>query len=341
MAEHRTVRTPTDDEYDELRRMKRQEVGRVAVRAHIILLSARGHSAQEIADIHNVTDPMVYKWMTRFDEEGPEGLFDRERPGRPRKIDEEVEEEIMRILEGTPIDEGYDATRWTAGRIASHLENELDVDVHPETVRKALKRLNFSWTRPRRSLPEDPDFDERMREIDEVIANAGAETTLLFEDETTLKRFPVLRRMWQPVGGQREVDVPKQNGSFALYGALDVLTGETITQAYEKGHSDYTVMFLDLIEAQTEGRVVLFWDHATWHTSKQVQRWLDEHERIEVMLLPKRSPRTNPMEDLWRILKNLIAACLERSLDTLKASCRAFFDALSPTRALQITGLAD
>jgi transposase len=107
------------------------------------------------------------------------------------------------------------------------------------------------------------------------------------------------------------------------------------------------VSFLDLIEARTEGRVVLFWDHACgcnirrWHTSKQVQRWLDEHERIEVMLLPKRSPRTNPMEDLWRVLKNLIAACLERSLDTLKASCRAFFDALSPTRALQITGLAD
>ena len=41
--------------------MTQQEVGRVAVRAHIILLSARGHSAQEIADIHNVTDPMVYR----------------------------------------------------------------------------------------------------------------------------------------------------------------------------------------------------------------------------------------------------------------------------------------
>jgi DNA-binding CsgD family transcriptional regulator len=61
MASHRTVRTPTDDEYAELRRMKRQEVGRVAVRAHIVLLSARGYSAYEIADLHDVTDPMVYR----------------------------------------------------------------------------------------------------------------------------------------------------------------------------------------------------------------------------------------------------------------------------------------
>jgi hypothetical protein len=46
---HRTVREPTDEERDQLKRMKRQEVGRVSVRAHIILLSSRGYSAPKIA----------------------------------------------------------------------------------------------------------------------------------------------------------------------------------------------------------------------------------------------------------------------------------------------------
>jgi hypothetical protein len=32
-------------------------------------------------------------------------------------------------------------------------------------------------------------------------------------------------------------------------------------------------------------------------------------------LLPVRSPETNPMEDLWRELKEQVAACLERSLE--------------------------
>ena len=36
----RTVRKPTDEEHDRLKRMKRQEAGRVSVRAHIILLSS-------------------------------------------------------------------------------------------------------------------------------------------------------------------------------------------------------------------------------------------------------------------------------------------------------------
>jgi transposase len=147
---HRSVRKPGDEEIAELRRMKRQEVGRVAVRAHIILLSSRGYSASEIADIHDVTDPMVYKWLDRFDKEGPSGLYDRKRDGRPKKITEEVEEEIERLLEEDPTEEGENATRWTTDRIAEHLDRELDVDVHPETVRDALSRLEYSWTRPRR-----------------------------------------------------------------------------------------------------------------------------------------------------------------------------------------------
>ena len=71
---------------------ERQAVGRVATRAHLILLSNRGHPAPEIADLHGVTHPMVYKWIGRFDEEGPSGLYDREREGRPPKVDEEAEE---------------------------------------------------------------------------------------------------------------------------------------------------------------------------------------------------------------------------------------------------------
>ncbi len=168
--------------------MKRQEVGRVAVRAHIVLLSSRGRSASEIARIHDVTGPMVYKWFDRFDEEGPSGLYDRDRDGRPKKITEEVEAEIERLLEGDPTDEGDNATRWTTDRVAEHLDQELGANVHPETVRDALDRLEYSWTRPRRELPPtDPEaYRKRLAAIVEAVAEADEETSVLVEDETIL-----------------------------------------------------------------------------------------------------------------------------------------------------------
>lgn len=336
---HRTVRPPTDPERAELKRMKCQEVGRVAMRAHMMLLSDRGLSAFEIAELHDVTHPTVYKWIGRFDAEGPEGLFDRDREGRPPKIDEEAQAEIERLLETDPTEEGENATRWTTPRLAKHLDEELGIDVHPETVRDALKRLEYSWTRPRRQLQKGPDYEERLALLAETVATADPETTLLFADETEIKRFPPLRRMWQPVGEQRAVWVPEKNDDFALYGALDICTGETYTRAFERERSEHTIGFLESLKAQTTGKVLLIWDQASWHTSQQVESFLEKTQRFETLLLPKRAPETNPMENLWRELKRQVAACLERSLGALLASCRRYFETLSPKQALRTAGI--
>ncbi len=338
---HRTVREPTDTELEELRRMKRQEIGRVSTRAHIILLSNRGYSAPRIANIHDVTGPMVYKWMDRFDEEGPSGLYDRDREGRPPKIDEEVEQEIERFIEENPAEKGENATRWTAGRIAEHLDRELGVDVHPETVREALNRLDYSWTRPRRKLPPtDPEaYKERLEAIVQAVSRAGPDASVLVEDETTIKRFPPLRRQWQPVGEQRPVMVPTSNDDFTFCGTLDLTSGTTHVRAYDKGRSDYTIQYLESLLQATTGEVLLIWDQAKWHTSKKVRKWLDKHDRIETHLLPVRSPDTNPMEDLWRELKEQVAACLERSLDTLLESAKQYLANLSGKQALCTAGL--
>ncbi|MCS3614089.1 helix-turn-helix domain-containing protein [Salinibacter ruber] len=82
--EQKTVRSPTDEEQEELDRLMSSAVGRVALRAQMISLSARGFSAPEIAQIHDCAEATVYKWIDRFDEEGPSGLYDREREGRPK-----------------------------------------------------------------------------------------------------------------------------------------------------------------------------------------------------------------------------------------------------------------
>ncbi len=262
---------------------------------------------------------MVYKWTGRFDEEAPSGLYDRDREGRPPKIDEEVEQEIERLLEQNPTERGENTTRWTTDRIAEHLERKLDVDAHPLAVRDALNRLDYSWTRPRRKLPPTGSeaYRERLEAIVEAVSQAGREASVLARGETTIKRFPPLRRQSRPVGEQRPVMVPESNEDFTFCGTLDLTSGATHARAYEKGRSDYTTDCLESVLKKTTGRVLLIWDQAKWHTSGKVRQWLDRHDRIETHLLPVRSPDTNPMEDLWRELSGRVAARLERSLDTL------------------------
>lgn len=66
---------------------------------------------------------------------------------------EEAKEELKRLLESAPPEEEENASRWTAPRLARRLREELGVEVHPETARRALRRLGFSPTRPRRQHP--------------------------------------------------------------------------------------------------------------------------------------------------------------------------------------------
>ena len=146
--------------------------------------------------------------------------------------------------------------------------------------------------------------------------------------------------MWMRVGEQRSVEVPEANGKFVLYGALDVLTGKVLAETHPKGRSDYTKDFLTSLLSEVEGKILLVWDNASWHTSKAVGKLIEKHERLEVLALPTRSPQANPIEDLWRRLKNSVAANLERSLDALRAACREFFERLTPEQALRTAGLA-
>lgn len=45
------ARQPTDEEWQELKRMTRQEVGRVSQRAEMVLLSVRRKTVREISDL--------------------------------------------------------------------------------------------------------------------------------------------------------------------------------------------------------------------------------------------------------------------------------------------------
>ena len=119
------VRQPTDEERKELERMVRQEIGRVSQRAQMILLSARRKKVPEIADTFDVCLPTVRFWIRRFDESGPDGLYDRPRSGRPRKITDEVRSMVVQLMQEDPQQEGYLATFWTVAMLALALTRKL------------------------------------------------------------------------------------------------------------------------------------------------------------------------------------------------------------------------
>src|SRR6476660_4189642 len=75
--------TLADGQRAELEEESRRAVGRVALRAQMVLLAARGHSVPQIAAIHACGEDVVRLWLHRYRARGVAGLRDLPRSGRP------------------------------------------------------------------------------------------------------------------------------------------------------------------------------------------------------------------------------------------------------------------
>jgi transposase len=84
-------------------------------------------------------------------------------PGRPRQIDEDGEALLSRVMGKNPKKLGYGFTRWTVANLGQHLYAHLHIQVHPETVRRAVKRLGYRYKRPKLSLKHKQDPHEVRR----------------------------------------------------------------------------------------------------------------------------------------------------------------------------------
>jgi len=339
----RYVRDLTDKERDELERMAQQEVGRVALRAHLILLSSRGYAVQQIEDIQQITNITVYKWLDRFEAEGPAGLYDEDRSGRPAKMDERGMQVLAEAIEQAPVSLGYNFTTWTLPLLASHLKQQMGLDVSIETVRQALAELGYCWGRPRWAAPAADDAEQQavQAQIDATLADLSAGDNLFYIDETEFKRLPVLRGMWMRCGQQARIPTLKRNAAFVLYGAFNPISGDHLHARFDRMVSAHTCTFLQQIaDAYPTGHIILVWDGASFHTSNLVNAWLDAHPRFHVIQLPPTTPQMNPVEDIWRHLKQRVASNLNRALDALEHACHCFFRQHSGPALKQLAGVS-
>lgn len=92
----------------ELERRSRSQTlpARVVKRAKMILLCAEGVPLRQIAGRVSISEHQVTMWRRRFLAEGLDGLADRPRPGRPRRLghDERVEIAAIATSERDPDD---------------------------------------------------------------------------------------------------------------------------------------------------------------------------------------------------------------------------------------------
>lgn len=332
------ARQPTDEEHRELERMVRQEVGRVSQRARLVLLSARGKRVPELANLFELSRATVRFWLHRFDAFGPVGLYDQERSGRPRKVTSEVQDMLQWMIQADPAQEGYPATLWTVAMLTVALAERMQTTFSISALRQALHTMGLSWGRPRLGMPDkvDPEKAPKQWRMAYAIVTASPETVVLYVDESRLHLLPLVRAMWHWVGQQVRIPTPGTNVTRALFGALNIHSGQWTYLVRERMRKEDFIVFLEhLLLVYADVPIILIVDNYSSHTAHLVRDWLAGQTRLQLYYLPKYCSHLNPVEAIWLRLKGKIAGDrLHGSIQCLLQTVDNFFAQMSPERAL-------
>jgi transposase len=138
----------TQTQRDELSHLSHQAIGRVALRAHMVLLSDRGFTVPQIALIHACGQDVVRTWLHRYEREGIAGLEDEPRSGRPTR-DPLAEPIVDAQASQSPLCSGHVQTCWTVCLLTAFLATRFHLVLSCSSIRRLLHRTGWRWARPR------------------------------------------------------------------------------------------------------------------------------------------------------------------------------------------------
>jgi transposase len=279
----------------------------VRLRAHVVLLLlADGYTWAVIARVLFCSTATIARWKQRFEAGGVGALLDERRGRRAARLVGWALVLVQWVTTLTPREFGYCRSRWSCATLALVLYDEGGVRASAEAVRRALRRADLVWRRPRPVLgPADGQRRWKLRKIRELLRDLPPDEAAVFQDEVDLNLNPDVGCMWMRRGRQAEVVTPGTNVKRYLSGSMSWRTGELVVTEGTRRNAELFVRHLDDLRRRfRHHRVVhVVCDNARFHTaagSRLVRAYLAEHgDRVVLHCLPAYGPQDNPVERVW------------------------------------------
>jgi transposase len=141
----------TAEEDDMLREAEQdpQLRAKIRQRAQVLRLSNQGWKVGQIAAYTGRSDTSIGRDFDRWERSGVAGLADRPPPGNSSILGEADRTFLCERL--------AEERTWNAPQLADALVEQLKVRVNPETIRRHLHEMNYSWKRTRYVPTHAPD----------------------------------------------------------------------------------------------------------------------------------------------------------------------------------------
>jgi len=132
----------------------------------VAIIYKRGPSVPMIAEWLDTREQTIYRWFDRLEAEPVHrAVRDRQRPGRPPKLDDADRAAFREAVQNPPSAAGYDRAAWSTDLAQRFLEEELDTEYSRRHVQRLLNDAGLtcgtSQSQPPTADGDDPPNPEK------------------------------------------------------------------------------------------------------------------------------------------------------------------------------------
>ncbi len=249
------------------------------VRQAQALLDARaGLPNEEIGRRHGVSANTVRAWRGGFTQRGVAGVGVIAK-GRGRKswLPDGIVAEVVRVtLTETPDDT---STHWSTRTLAKRL------GIGKDAVAKIWQDHQLKpWKVEGFKISTDPDFEAKLVDVVGLYLNPPEKAVVFsFDEKTQCQALDRTQPSLPMVRGRAKTMTHdyKRHGTVDLFAALNVATGQTITQCRKRHAAADVLAFFKIVDKTVprseEIHVVL--DNLSAHKAPEITQWLDHPRR--------------------------------------------------------------
>jgi len=124
--------------------LKQTKEARVFRRAQAVREVVAGHHINAVSEAFHLANSALRTWVQRFAQEGPQGLRDRPRSGRPSKVTCELAQHLNRLIDQDPLQHGALHSQGSCRELAAVLARETGVHLGRASVRGVLKKTRMA-----------------------------------------------------------------------------------------------------------------------------------------------------------------------------------------------------
>jgi putative transposase len=281
-------------------------------RAIAVRMRLKNYSRDQVAELLNVGPDYVTKWTSIFKQEGVVGLT----MGYQGSNGYLSKAERTEVIEWLTRQE-----QWSLDDLIQHLKTGYQVVYQSkQSYYELLEQAKLSWKKVQSDNPKkDPaQVAAKRTELTTYFAQhrpkiLSGQRIILFVDECHLLWKNICGYGWGAIGQPLTTPISNGKQKQTYYGALNLMTGQTLLKALPKGDTEATLKFLDFLRANfPDHQLTLIWDGATYHRSDPLRDYLDtlnhalspDQWPITCIQLAPYAPEQNPIETVWGYAKS-------------------------------------